>query len=68
MNNFFTGAGVALVTPFKDDFSIDFDALKKLIKLQIDGGTDFLVVGIIFEAWRECGGRSNKCARRIRFL
>lgn len=44
MNNPFTGSGVALVTPFHKDGSIDFDALKKLVQLQIDGGTDFLVV------------------------
>jgi 4-hydroxy-tetrahydrodipicolinate synthase len=44
MNNPFTGAGVALVTPFNDDLSIDFNGLKKLVKLQIDGGIDFLVV------------------------
>jgi 4-hydroxy-tetrahydrodipicolinate synthase len=44
MNNPFTGSGVALVTPFYKDGSIDFDALKKLVQLQIDGGTDFLVV------------------------
>ena len=44
MNNPFTGSGVALVTPFHKDGRIDFDALKKLVQLQIDGGTDFLVV------------------------
>jgi 4-hydroxy-tetrahydrodipicolinate synthase len=44
MNNPFTGSGVALVTPFHKNGSIDFDALKKLVQLQIDGGTDFLVV------------------------
>ena len=44
MNNPFTGSGVALVTPFHKDGSIDFDALKKLVQLQIDGSTDFLVV------------------------
>jgi len=44
MNNPFTGAGVALVTPFNEDLSIDFNGLKKLVQLQIDGGTDFLVV------------------------
>lgn len=44
MNNIFFGAGVALVTPFHNDGSIDFDALRKLVQLQIDGGTDFLVV------------------------
>lgn len=44
MNNPFKGTGVALVTPFKDDLSIDFDALRKLVRYQIDNGTDFLVV------------------------
>ena len=44
MNNPFKGSGVALVTPFKNDKSIDFEALKKLVQLQLDGGTDFLVV------------------------
>ncbi len=44
MNNPFIGSGVALVTPFHKDGSIDFVALKKLVQIQIDGGTDFLVV------------------------
>ncbi len=44
MNNPFKGTGVALVTPFKADFLVDYDALKNLVHLQIQGGTDFLVV------------------------
>lgn len=44
MKNIFTGSGVALVTPFKKDYSIDYDALRKLVRYQIDNGTDFLVV------------------------
>ncbi|MBO4944597.1 MAG: 4-hydroxy-tetrahydrodipicolinate synthase [Muribaculaceae bacterium] len=40
----FQGMGVALITPFKTDKSIDFDALAKLIEYQIKGGTDFFVV------------------------
>ena len=40
----FKGSGVALVTPFQTDGSIDFQALKQLVQLQIEGGTDFLVV------------------------
>jgi 4-hydroxy-tetrahydrodipicolinate synthase len=44
MTNPFLGSGVALVTPFNDDRSIDFDGLKKLVRYQIDNGTDFLVV------------------------
>lgn len=40
----FKGSGVALVTPFQTDGSIDTQALKQLVQLQLDGGTDFLVV------------------------
>lgn len=36
--------GVALATPFKDDFSIDFDALENLVDYQIKNGADYLVV------------------------
>lgn len=38
------GTGVALVTPFKEDFSIDTDALKRIVNYCIDGGVDYLVV------------------------
>lgn len=38
------GTGVALITPFKNDYSIDFDALKRIVNQQIDGGTNYLVV------------------------
>ncbi|MDX2362799.1 MAG: 4-hydroxy-tetrahydrodipicolinate synthase [Crocinitomicaceae bacterium] len=44
MVNPFIGTGVALVTPFKADCSIDFDALRKLVRYQIDNGINFLVV------------------------
>ena len=37
------GTGVALVTPFKKDKSIDFAALENLIDIQIAGGLDYLV-------------------------
>ncbi len=40
----FKGVGVALVTPFKGDLSVDFEALKNLVNYQIDNGTDYLVV------------------------
>jgi 4-hydroxy-tetrahydrodipicolinate synthase len=39
----FTGAGVALITPFKKNFDIDFDGLCRLVDNQIAGGMDFLV-------------------------
>ena len=38
------GMGVALVTPFKQDKSIDFDALARLLEYQIKSGVDYLVV------------------------
>ncbi|WP_161531247.1 4-hydroxy-tetrahydrodipicolinate synthase [Riemerella anatipestifer] len=39
-----SGLGVALITPFNEDLSIDFDALTKLIEYNITNGTDFFVV------------------------
>ena len=44
MKNPFVGAGVALVTPFNADLSIDFVGLRNLVNYQIDNGIDFLVV------------------------
>ena len=38
------GTGVALVTPFKKDFSVDVEALVRIVKFQIENGIDYLVV------------------------
>lgn len=38
------GMGVALITPFHNDKSIDYDALARLLEYQIKNGVDFLVV------------------------
>lgn len=38
------GTGVALVTPFKEDFSIDTIALSKIVNYCVNGGIDYLVV------------------------
>ena len=38
------GTGVALVTPFKKDFSVDVEALKAIVNFQVDNGIDYLVV------------------------
>lgn len=38
------GTGVALITPFKKDFSVDVEALKKIVDFQVEGGIDYLVV------------------------
>jgi len=40
----FVGTGVALVTPFKTDKSVDFDSLIKLVNFNIDNGVDYLVI------------------------
>ena len=39
----FTGTGVALVTPFKEDLSIDTKALQEIVEYTIAGGVDYLV-------------------------
>ena len=39
----FEGTGVALITPFNSDLSIDFESLEKIINHTIAGGVDFLV-------------------------
>ena len=38
------GTGVALVTPFNEDLSIDTEALSRIVNFCIDGGVDYLVV------------------------
>ncbi len=40
----FRGSGIAIVTPFKNDGSIDFDALRVLLEQQIGGGTDAIII------------------------
>ena len=38
------GMGVALATPFKTDFSVDYDSLARLVDYQIANGADYMVV------------------------
>ena len=38
------GLGTALITPFKDDKSVDFEALARLLDIQLTGNVDYLVV------------------------
>ena len=40
----FTGAGVAIVTPFKEDESINYDRLDELIDFHCENGTDSIVI------------------------
>ena len=43
-NNKFRGLGIALITPFAKDGSIDISALDRLVEYQIKGGADFLCI------------------------
>ena len=40
----FKGTGTALITPFKTDLSVDYDALKEIVYHQLNGGVDSLIV------------------------
>lgn len=40
----FTGTGVALVTPFKENKEVDFEKLEKLVDFHVENGTDCIVV------------------------
>lgn len=38
------GTGVALITPFNSDFSVDVEGLKKVVNYNVENGIDYLVV------------------------
>ena len=40
----FTGSGVAIITPFHEDGSINYDQLKKLVDYHCENGTDSIVI------------------------
>lgn len=44
MNKNFTGTGVALITPFNDDLSVDHKSLEEIVEYNIANGTDYLVI------------------------
>ena len=61
----FTGAGVAIVTPFKEDESIDYDRLDELIDFHWENGTDSIVIcGTSGETRRYLFLRKTKRNRR----
>lgn len=43
-NTLFTGAGVAIVTPFNEDKSVNFDALGNMLEYQIENSTDAIII------------------------
>ena len=40
----FKGAGVAIITPMKENFEVNYDKLDEMIQFQIEGGTDCIVI------------------------
>ena len=44
INNKFIGTGVAFITPFNSDFSVDYSSLEKLVEYNILNGIDYLVI------------------------
>ena len=42
--NIFKGLGIALVTPFKQDGAVDYDALLRLVDYQLENGADFFCI------------------------
>lgn len=38
------GMGIALITPFKSDYSVDYEALERLVEFQVSAGADFLAI------------------------
>lgn len=40
----FKGAGVAIVTPMKENEEVNYDKLEELINWQIDQGTDCIII------------------------
>ena len=43
-NTIFTGAGIAIITPFSKDGSINYDRLGEMIDYQIENGTDAIII------------------------
>ena len=44
VRNIFKGLGIALVTPFNEDGSVDYQSLKRLVEYQLNNGADFLCI------------------------
>ena len=44
VRNIFKGLGIALITPFRQDGSVDYDALLRLVEYQLSNGADFFCI------------------------
>ncbi len=66
MTNKFKGTGVAIVTPFKEDLKIDYNALSKLLEHIISNGVDFIVaLGTTSEAATLTSEEKNELVKFI---
>ncbi len=60
----FTGAGVAIVTPFKENGAVNYDKFKELIEFQIANGTDSIIVcGTTGESSTLTENEHNECIK-----
>lgn len=65
-NNPFIGTGVALITPFNDDFSVDYKSLENIVEFTLSNGADFLVaLGTTSEAPSLSQEEKDKVLRTI---
>lgn len=63
-NTIFTGAGIAIITPFNTDGSINYDKLGEIIDYQIENGTDAIVIcGTTGEASTMTDDEHRDCIR-----
>ena len=44
VQNIFKGLGIALITPFKEDGSVDYESLIRLVDYQLSNGADFFCI------------------------
>lgn len=65
-NNPFVGSGVALVTPFNEDFSVDYKSLENIVEFTLSNGADFLVaLGTTSEAPTLTQGEKSEVIKTI---
>ncbi len=65
-NNPFVGTGVALITPFNEDFSVDYKSLENIVEFTLSNGADFMVaLGTTSEAPTLTYEEKNKVLKTI---
>ena len=65
-NNPFIGTGVALITPFNEDYSVDYQSLRNIVEYTLQNGADFLVaLGTTSEAPTMNADEKSKVVKTI---